>query len=236
MKLSFTTQNTWFENNILTLNCNKTHFMQFTCKPGNNINLSLNYNNNRISNTRSTKFLELMLDTHLTWRIHIDYLHSKLSLASYPIRILKSLMPLSTLTNIYFSYFHSMSYGIIFWGTSSHSHSIFKLQKKVIRLIKGTGNRDSCCRIFKELKILPFYCQYIFSLLLFFIKNNEIHSICTRHSDNLHPPLLHLTKAQKGVYFSGIKVYNSSPQSMKQLSYDAKKFKVTSSSSFIHIP
>ena len=37
-------------------------------------------------------------------------------------------MPLSTLTNIYFSYFHSvMSYGIIFQETSSHSHSIFSL-------------------------------------------------------------------------------------------------------------
>jgi hypothetical protein len=60
-----------------------------------------------------------------------------------------------------------------------------------------------------------------------FPTNNEIHSICTRHSDNLHPRLLHLTKAQKGVYFSGIKVYNSLPQSIKQLLHDAKKFKAT---------
>jgi hypothetical protein len=88
--------------------------------------------------------------------------------------------------------------------------------------------RDSCR------KILPFYCQYILSLLLFVIKNNEIfptnneiHSTGTRNSDNLHSPLLHLTKAQKSVYFSGIKIYNSLPQSIKQLSYDAKKFKVT---------
>jgi hypothetical protein len=98
----------------------------------------------------------------------------------------------------------------------------------------GIGNRDSCRKVFKELKILPFYCQYIFSLLLFFINNNEvfptineIHSICTRHSDNLHRTLLHLTKAQKGVYFSGIKVYNSLPQSIKQLSRDAKICKAT---------
>jgi hypothetical protein len=122
-------------------------------------------------------------------------------------------MPLSTLINTYFSYFHSiMSYGIIFWGISPHSHSVFKQQKKVIRIIMGIGNRDSCCKIFKELKILPFYCQYIFSLLLFVIKNNgifptnnEMHSICTRHSDNLHPPLLNLTKAQKGVIFLALR-------------------------------
>jgi hypothetical protein len=102
----------------------------------------------------------------------------------------------------------------------------------------GTGNRDSCRKIFKQLKILPFNCQYIFSILLFVIKNNgifptnnEIHSISTRKDIVTtcipHPPQLNLTKAQKGVYFSGIKVYNSLPQSIKQLSKDAKIFKVT---------
>ena len=32
---------------------------------------------------------------------------------------------------------------------------------------------------------------------------------------------------KNGIYFSGIKVYNSLPQSIKQLSHDAKKFKAT---------
>jgi hypothetical protein len=80
---------------------------------------------------------------------------------------------------------------------------------------------------------LPFYCQYIYSILLFVIKNkeifpenSEIHSICTRHRANLHPPLLHLTKAQKGVYYSAIKIYNSLPQRIKKLSDDANKFKI----------
>jgi hypothetical protein len=115
---------------MLTLNHNKTHFMQFTCK-SNNINLSINYNNNHISNIQTIKFLGLMLDTNLTWRNHIDYLHSKLCSASYAIIILKSFMPLSTLINTYFSYFHPiMSYGIIYCGTSPHSHSVFKQQKR----------------------------------------------------------------------------------------------------------
>jgi hypothetical protein len=172
-----------------------------------------------------------MLDANLTWRNHIDYLNSKLGSASYAIRMLKSLMPLSTLADIYFLYFHSiMSYGIIFWGTSSCSHSVFKRQKKIIGIIMGIRKRDSCRKIFKELIILPFYCQYILSILLFVIKNNEnfptnkeIHSIGTRNSNNSKPSLLHLTKAQKGVYFSGIKIYNSLPQSIKELSYGAKK-------------
>ena len=93
----------------------------------------------------------------------------------------------------------------------------------------GIGYRDSCRKIFKELKILSFHCHYILSLLLFVIKNNEIfptnneiHSIGARNSDNLYSPLLHLIKAQKTVCFSGIKIYNSLSQSIKQLSCDAK--------------
>jgi hypothetical protein len=89
-------------------------------------------------------------------------------------------------------------------------------------------------RNFQRIKNLAVLCQYIFSILLFVIKNNEIfltnseiHSIRTRYSANLHPPLLHLTKAQKGVYFSAIKIYNLLPQRIKKLSGNANKFKVT---------
>jgi hypothetical protein len=98
----------------------------------------------------------------------------------------------------------------------------------VIRIIMGIGNHDSCRKIFKELKILSFHYHYILSLLFviknyeIFPTNSEIHSIGTRNSDNLHPPLLHLIKAQKTVCFSGIKIYNSLSQSIKQLSCDAK--------------
>jgi hypothetical protein len=53
IKLSFTTLNAWFENKMLALNCNKTNFIQFTRKPNNNINLSINYSNNHISNNRA---------------------------------------------------------------------------------------------------------------------------------------------------------------------------------------
>jgi len=79
-----------------------------------------------------------------------------------------------------------MSYGIIFWGNSSHSSIIFRLQKKVIRIMEGCGNRVSCRNLFKKLEILPLTLQYILSLLMFviqnknfFLTNNENHNIDT---------------------------------------------------------
>jgi len=59
------------------------------------------------------------------------------------------------------AFFHSvMSYGIIFWGNSSHSSIIFRIpkkkKKKAIKIMEGCGNRVSCRNLFKKLQILPF--------------------------------------------------------------------------------
>ena len=52
------------------------------------------------------------------------------------IRSIKPFMSLGVLRSTYFSYVHSIiSYGILFWGNSSHSEEIFKIQKKIIRII-----------------------------------------------------------------------------------------------------
>jgi hypothetical protein len=72
---------------------------------------------------------------------------------------------------IYIIKFRSlMSYSIV-WGNSFHSSTIFLLQKKVIIIILGHGNRTSCINIFRELGILMLASQYIFSLLMFVVQN-----------------------------------------------------------------
>ena len=50
-----------------------------------------------------------------------------------------------------------------------------KFKKRVIRVIMNPGNRDCCHQLFMKLKILPLKLQYIFSLLLFVAKNNDLY-------------------------------------------------------------
>jgi hypothetical protein len=64
-------------------------------------------------------------------------------------------------------------YGIIFWGNSSSSRKTFTLQKKIIRFMVGAHPRTPCRSLFKKLEILPVPCQYIFSLMNFFVNNQE---------------------------------------------------------------
>jgi hypothetical protein len=104
------------------------------------------------------------------------------------------------------------------------------MQTRIIRIIMNAKFGDSCQEMFKELSILLFYSQYIYSSLLFIVKNNDvlkfnivIYNINTRHSSDLHPPLMNLTKLQKGVYYSGIKIFNSLPVSIKNSSRSINK-------------
>ena len=142
-------------------------------------------------------------------------------------------MALEALKMIYFSYFHSIvTYGIIFWGNSVHSQYVFKIQKRMIRLIANLGVRDSCCCIFKELGSLPLYSQYLYSLLLliaknrdFFQANFDVHSVGTRYKNDLHLPPARLKVFQQGTFYSGIRAYNHLPKNTKDLLYDVKRFK-----------
>jgi hypothetical protein len=67
-----------------------------------------------------------------------------------------------------------MTYGLMFWGNSSHDEKVFTLQKRVIRLIKGCGYRDLYREHFRDMNILPLRSQYMYSLMMFVIKNIEM--------------------------------------------------------------
>ena len=225
----------WFKGNLLTLNLNKTTFLQFLTKNSNKEIKTQIFSSNLINtNINSTKFLGILIDNTLSWSDHTSTLASKLNRASYAIRTIKPLMSTDGLRNIYFSYAHSLiSYGIIFWGNSHHSTKIFKLQKRIIRTIINIGRRDSCRKLFSHLQILTLTSQYIFSLLVFVVKNRklfttnaEIHKLNTRYNKNLHLSSTKLTLVQKGVLYSGSKIFNHLPSSIKTESGDIKRFKI----------
>ena len=50
---------------------------------------------------------------------------------------------------------------------------IFKIQKRIIRIIANSNYRTSCRNLFKKLKILPLQSQYILSLAMFVVGNFE---------------------------------------------------------------
>jgi hypothetical protein len=230
--------NDWFKKKLLSLNFTKTQFTNFTTKNNNQIEININYNNKFIPTITYTKFLSLTVDCSLTWINHINLLTKKLSTLCYLIQNFKPYLSISTLKIIHHSLFHSiMSYGIMLWGNSWHSSVIFKMQKRVIRILVGYGCREYCRQLFKELKILTLLSQYIFSLLLFvvnnrdyFVSNSVYDNINTRWKNYLHLPYISLAIYQKGVYYSCIKIFTGFP---KQLRKSAASSKALSANTFI---
>jgi hypothetical protein len=212
--------NEWFNTNLLSLNLDKKHFIQFVTKNSSSIDFNIMYGNNKIDNT-------------LSWRTHIDTILSKLSSACFALRVAKPFLSQDSLEMVYYSYFHSiMTYGLIFWGNSHYSNIIFRLQKTIIRITVGIRGRDSCREHFRKLKILPLQSQYILSLLLFVVDNgdyfkvnSEIHNINTGNKMNLYLSISNLLVNQKGTYYSGIKLFNSLPSQIMDLSHNRNQFK-----------
>jgi hypothetical protein len=107
---------------------------------------------------------------------------------------LKNVMSSYVLRIMYFACFHvHLRYGLTPWGGDHESIKIFRLQKKVIRMISKVGQHVSCRNLFKDLNILPLPCLYI-SKVVCCVKpnlekmkfNEEVHDHCTRQKSDLH--------------------------------------------------
>jgi hypothetical protein len=84
------------------------------------------------------------------------------------------------------------------------------MQKGIIIIMTKCGVRESCRMKFKDLNILFFYSQFIFSLLIYGVNNKnlfntnmEYHNYETRYKLDLHQPTVKLAKYYKGLYNKG---------------------------------
>jgi hypothetical protein len=75
--------NEWFNTNLLSLNMDKTRFIQFVTKNSSSIDFDIIHRHKKIADVCATKFLGLTLDNTLSWRTHIDTIITKLSSASF---------------------------------------------------------------------------------------------------------------------------------------------------------
>ena len=71
--------NYWLVTNKLSLNFNKTKYMQFHKAPKHVPHLHLQINNNEISRVDTFNFLGLQKNENLKWNTHIDHISQKMS-------------------------------------------------------------------------------------------------------------------------------------------------------------
>ena len=135
--------NDWVSSNGLKLNIKKTKYMIFTNRHNINSDLDIYLNGVKIEHTNHERFLGVMIDTNLSWNLHMNILASKISRNAGLIYRLKGLVPESVLKTLYNSFIQShLNYCSSIWGlgTKSSLNNIFTAQKKAVRAIENRFN------------------------------------------------------------------------------------------------
>jgi hypothetical protein len=93
-------------------------------------------------------FLGIYITENLKWNTQVRLLSPKLGKVFHTIILLKVMSPY-VIRSIYYAHFHALlRYGIIFGGGDDESNTIFKIQKRVIQIIRGASKYTSCRQIF----------------------------------------------------------------------------------------
>jgi hypothetical protein len=209
----------WFEDNGLSFNAQKSALINFRTEQSNRPDLEQVGN---VEEFPATNFLGVIIDEHLSWKQEIESCFKKLSKACYVITMLSRVVNEDTLRMVYYGYFYSiLKYSIIFWGHGSSHDGIFRLQKRVMRVMTGSPFAAPCRPLFKRASILPVPCLYIYEILLFVYRNRAIFD--TALFQHRYPsrrqvfrlPRHRLAKYEKGVYYRGLKLYNKLPEELK---------------------
>jgi hypothetical protein len=128
MVTGFNCVNKWFIANVLSINADKTHYIQFKTKNKPTLDTNIVCNDNLITTLPNIKFIGIFIHDSVNWSCRIEYIIPKLSSACYILRSIKPFMPLNTLKTIYYFYFNMIiSYGLPFSGNSPRSIKIFRM-------------------------------------------------------------------------------------------------------------
>ena len=194
-----------------------------TCLPG-----SISITGVNLQQTNSVKFLGLLIDCKLSWQEQTNHLCKLLSRNLGVIQKLKHVFPIYILRTLYSTlllpYLH---YSILAWGNCSkiRLESIFRIQKRAVRIINCTNYLAPTSPLFKSNNLLKIFDIYSYSLGIFmyqltkdelpyaftpmFVKNKVIHSYPTRQENSFHFSPVRTAFALKTIVHTGPTFWNS---------------------------
>jgi len=149
----------WLDSNKLSLNIVKTNYMIFS-RQRNVSDLPIKIRDIYITRVFCTKFLGVVIDCKLEWKDHINYLCNKLSKSLGILYKAKSVLNSSALKSLYYSFAYPyLSYCIHAWGKSfkTYTDRLFKIQKKLVRIISHAKYLDHTDPLFSMHKLLKQY-------------------------------------------------------------------------------
>ena len=201
-------------------------------------NFKLFMGDHEIEKTDKYKYLGIIFDHKLNWKLQINKLVSKLSSVCGIISKVRHYLDRKSLMLIYNSLFDSrLRYGLLGWGTAS-GHDIHKLkvlQNRVVRFITFSPFRTKVAALYSELKILPLkemmrhqraifmHCLHYKSLpfmLSCYCQQSE-QSQNTRGQANMNYiiPVVKTVRGQTSIKYTGPKAWGEVPKALKDVAF-----------------
>lgn len=216
----------WLDNNLLSINVEKTKFMTFTSSNNPTFDTlkihkatCINHTctcQQRINKAKIIKYLGLTIDQHLRWDYHIQVICNKLRQFLFIFKKIKNIMSPNKLKIIYYALVQSaISYGLIGWGGASklYMNKLIILQKRILKIIFNKKISYSSTLLFKNFEIKQIAQIYCYSILLYLNKNFNIlnypkHIYNTRQKSKATLAKANKTIGQKYFLSYAPKIYN----------------------------
>ena len=233
---------TWFQNNKLSLNIDKTNFILIH-RRNQEINLQLKLNGSLLARKNKIKYLGVTIDQKLNWKPHISNCVTKLNKCLWAVSKLRAYTNVSTLRLIYFSLAYPyIQYGIPRWGGACQTtlQPLLVKQKLIVKCMLHQSYRTSSSPLFSQLGLLKINEVYKFQIgkLLFnqIRKNNNIiqnlrslsdlHAYNTRsvNNQNLYIPSVNSNLGKTSLTYHGAIIWNSIPTEIRNSSIYNFKF------------
>ena len=232
----------WLCVNKLKLNTDKTKFMligttkKLSCMSAEE-NITIEFDGDVIERCAQIKCLGVIIDEHLSWSYHVDYICKKVYGSLSMLRRVRPYVDTNTLKILYLCIVQShLDYCCEIWGLRFHMHTerLLKLQKRAARLILKCSFYTPSKEMFHKLKWLPFNDRVTYFKCVFmyrcinglssqFYRNvfkfaSNSHSFNTRYAknDNLITPNVRTEIYKHSLYYSSILLWNSLPVEIKQ--------------------
>ena len=186
------------------------------------------FSNHIIKRTNQHKLLGVTYDDHMTFKPHISNVSLKLSRTISLLYQVKDIVPDYVLKALYNAHvLPHLLYCTPIWGNTYPTHllPLFRLQKKIIRLITNNSYFAHTHPLFKQTNILKlfdlnklFIAKYMYKVCSSNVDILQpIHNYPTRARGNLRTPLHALSIFKHSMSYSGPVVWNSIPDHIRCL-------------------
>ena len=139
----------YIDANYLHINLKKSKYMHFRSNGQNTISKSVIYDNFRLEQVKTIKFLGIIISETLVWNEHIKSVTRKLSKITRSLYKIRRCILKAMLRNVYFALVNSqLMYGISIWGSGgsiSNLGCLFSAQKKCIRSLFRVKRNSIMC-------------------------------------------------------------------------------------------